>query len=189
MNIKNIVTEKKTGRLSFSGREVILYTLDIPRCDDEKSFLNDFFALTAENYLKYLEDLLKKELAPKMKAMIENSKRSRDIRNALGIPIKAALSWSYTFFKEKYLSLLCESRLSYANGRRVFTIRTLCLDTETMVLKKARDISKKASGGKYNFYIKGSKMYTFGRNFAVCEDDGRQYGDIMKISARKIDNI
>lgn len=189
MNIKNIVTEKKTGKLSFLGREVILYTLDIPRCDDEKSFLNDFFALTAENYLKYLEDLLEKELAPKMKAMIENSKRSRDIRNALGIPINAALSWSYTFFKERYLSLLCESRLAYANGKKVFTIRALCIDTETMVLKKARDISKKASCGKYNFYIKGAKMYTFGRNFAVCEDDGRQYGDIMKISARKIDNI
>ncbi len=189
MKIENNAAERKTGKISFSGREIILYLLDMPHCDTDDDSLNWLFASTSENYLKYLEEFAEKNIIPELKSMIEGSKRSREIRNELGIPINATLNWKISSFKEKYISLRCESRLSYANGKKVFTVRALNFDTENMILKKAKHFSKKAVAKKDNFYIQGSKLCTFDRNFAVCENPDGKSEDMIKIRTYKIDRM
>ena len=189
MNIINNPNTRKTGKISFAGREIILWSIDLPQCDSDDNILNVFFSLTAENYKKYLEAFAEKELVPKLKIMLENSKRSRDIRNELGIPLNASLSWNFFFFKEKYLSLKCETKMIFSNEKSAFTIKTLNLDTEKMILKKAKHFAKKAVAKKNNFYIQGSKLYTFDRNFAVCENSNSRSEDMIKKRTYKIDNI
>ena len=189
MKIENIASERKTGRILFSGREIIIYSLDIPKCENEDSILNELFVKTAENYLKYLEGLAEKELIPALKIMLDGSARAREIRREIGLPINASLNWKTCFFKEKYLSLRCEGRLIYANEKRIFTLRTLNLDSENTVMKKARQFSKKAPSRKKSFYIQGSKLYVYDRNFAVCDSAVASLEDMMKIRSYKIDNI
>ena len=57
MNLKilNNPDTRKTGKISFAGREIILFSIDIPQCDVEDNILNELFRQTAENYEKYLE--------------------------------------------------------------------------------------------------------------------------------------
>ena len=189
MKILNSPDRRKTGKISFMGREIILFSIDIPHCDGEDNILNSFFAQSAESYEKYLEAFAEKEIFPELKIMLENSKRSREIRDTLGIPIRATLVWKFYFFKEKYLSLRCETRLAYFDGRSVFTLKTLNLDSENMILKKAKYFSKKARAKKQNFYIQGSKLCTFRKNSAVCESSLINPKEIFNIRTCKIDNI
>ncbi|MBE6608829.1 MAG: hypothetical protein E7633_09780 [Ruminococcaceae bacterium] len=189
MTVINNPSTKKTGKMSFSGRDIILYSIDVPQCDTDGSILNDFFKQTAENYEKYLEAFAEKEIAYKLKIMIETSKRSREIRDEIGIPIHASLVWKAFSFKEKYISLKCETRTIYSNSKSIFTVKALTLDTECMILKKAKHFSKKARKKKQNFYVQGTKIYTFDKDFAVCENEDYSPEEILKFRSYKIDNI
>ncbi|MBQ2251856.1 MAG: hypothetical protein II329_02695 [Clostridia bacterium] len=189
MKIINNPETRKKGKISFAGREIILFSIDIPQCDDEDNILNGIFRQSAENYEKYLEKYAEKEIFPRLKIMLESGKRSREIRDALGVPINASLVWKFCFFKEKYLSLRCETRLTYFDGRCIFTLKTLNFDSENMILKKAKYFSKKARAKRQNFYIQGSKLYTFEKNYAVSENYSAKTEEIVKIHPYKIDNI
>lgn len=189
MKILNSPDRRKRGRISFMGREIILFSIDIPHCDDKDNILNSLFAQSAESYEKYLEAFAEKEIFPELKIMLESGKRSREIRDTLGIPIEAALVWKFCLLREKYLSLRCETRLTYFDGRSIFTLKTLNLDSENMILKKANFFSKKARAKKQNFYIEGSKIYTFEKNSAICENSYTDPKEIIKIRTFKIDNI
>ena len=189
MKILNSPDTRKTGKISFMGREIILFSIDIPHCDSEDNILNSLFAQSAENYEKYIEAFAEKEIFPELKIMLESGKRSREIRDTLGIPIRATLVWKSYFFKEKYLSLRCETRLTYFDGKSVFTLKALNFDSENMTLKRAKYFSKKAHAKKQNFYIQGSKIYTFEKISAVSENSYTNPEEIIKIRTFKIDNI
>jgi hypothetical protein len=186
--INNPETRKK-GKISFAGREIILFSIDIPQCDDEDNILNGIFRQSAENYEKYLKKYAEKEIFPRLKIMLESGKRSREIRDTLGVPINASLVWKFCFFKEKYLSLRCETRLTYFDGRSVFTLKTLNFDSENMILKKAKYFSKKAHAKRQNFYIQGSKLYVFHKSAAISGNYSANSEEIIKIHPYKIDNI
>ena len=40
MKIINNPETRKKGKISFAGREIILFSIDIPQCDDEDNILN-----------------------------------------------------------------------------------------------------------------------------------------------------
>ena len=189
MKIINNSEMRKTGKISFMGREVILFSLDTPKCDVKDNILNGIFRKTAENYEKYLEKYAEKKIFPELKIMLENGKRSREIRDTLGMPISASLVWKFYFFKERYLSLRCESKLIYFDGRSVFTLKTLTFDSKNMILKKSGFFSKKAGSKKNNFYIQDSKLYSFEKNHATCDNYCEHPEKIVKIRAHKIDNV
>ena len=62
MKILNSPDRRKTGKISFMGREIILFSIDIPHCDDENNILNSLFSQSAESYEKYLEGFAEKEI-------------------------------------------------------------------------------------------------------------------------------
>ncbi len=187
MTIHNITAKRQSGKISHAGREVILYSLEIPQINDE-NFPNGLFADTAENYVKYLEKFTKREIIPELERLLGESKRSREIRRELGIPINAFLVWKFSIFNEKYLSARCETRLEYSNSQKLFTLKSLTFDTENMILKKASDFSKGARKHKHSFYIADSRLYTYEKNrvFAENRDAARS---IMGLRIRKIDKI
>ncbi len=187
MKLQDITAQTKNGKISHLGREMILYRLEIPQIKDE-SFPNSVFNDTAENYIKYLEGFAEKELVPELERLLEESKRLREIRRELGIPINAFLSWKFSVFNEKYLSARCETRLEYSNFKRFFTLKALTFDTESMTLKKASDFSKGAGRYKYSFYISSSKLYTFEKN-GVFAENSDSAASLMGARIRKIDKI
>ncbi|MBQ8743253.1 MAG: hypothetical protein IJZ03_07780 [Clostridia bacterium] len=89
-----ISTKEESGMISRGRHLLISYTLDIPLCD-EKDFPNGFFTKCAENYLKYLENIAKTVLTPKVDSMIKGGARTREIREALSLPINASLVWEH----------------------------------------------------------------------------------------------
>lgn len=187
MTLNDITVTRQSGKISHAGREVVLYFLEIPDISDE-NFPSSLFTDTAEGYIKYLENFAEKELFPELDRLLAEEKRSREIRRELGVPINAFLTWNFSVFGEKYLSARCETRLEYSNSKKLFTLRALTFDRETMTLKKARDFSKGARGHKYSFYISSSKLYTFDKSrvFAENFDSARSN---MGLRVCKIDKI
>ena len=187
MTFHDISLTRKSGKISHAGREVIVYSIEIPEIADEK-FPNSLFADTAQGYAEYLEALAENELFPELDRLISEQKRLREIRRELGIPINASLGWRFSFLGNKYLSARCETMLEYSNNKRLFTLRALTFDTENMTLKKARDFSKREKRRKYSFYLSGSKLCTFEKSSAFTEKNDSA-GALMGLRICKIDNI
>lgn len=187
MTLHDISLTRKSGKISHAGREVIVYSIEIPEIADEK-FPNSLFTDTAQGYVEYLEVFAQKELFPELDRLISEQKRLREIRREIGIEINAFLNWRFSLFDEKYLSARCETRLEYSNNKKLFTLRTLTFDLENMTLKKARDFSKRERRHKYSFYLSGSKLYTFEKNSAFTEK-GDSVDSLMGLRICKIDNI
>ncbi len=187
MTLHDISLTRKSGKISHLGREVVVYSIEIPEVTDDK-FPNSLFTDTAQGYLEYLEAFAEKELFPELDRLVSEQKRLREIRRELGIPINAFLNWRFSFLGKKYLSARCETRLEYSNSKKLFTLRALTFDTKNMTLKKARDFSKRERRYKYSFYLSGSKLYTFKKNSAFTEK--RDTADsLMGLRICKIDNI
>lgn len=186
MTLGDIKTEKTSGKISHLGREVILYTLEIPSISDEK-FPNRIFGNTAENFVKYLEKLSSREISPVIERLTDEKKRYRDIKRETGIPIKASLVWKFDLYRKKYLSARCETHLEYSNSRDIFTLRTLNFDTDTMILKRAGDFSPKARKHGYLFYLTSQGIFTFTKK-RVFASNRRDADEKFGIAICKIDN-
>ncbi len=187
MTLHDISLTRKSGKISHLGREMIIYSLEIPEIADE-GFPNSLFTDTAHGYLKYLEAFAEKELIPRLERLVSEQKRLREIKRELGIPTNAFLVWKFSVFNEKYLSAICETRLEYSNSKKLYTLKALTFDMETMTLKKARDFSKSSKRHKYSFYISSSKLYTFDKNSVYAENFDNAMSN-MGIRICKIDKI
>jgi hypothetical protein len=137
-----ISTRKESGMISKGSHTLISYALDIPLCD-EKDFPNVFFAKCAENYVKYLENIAKTVLTPKVDSMIKGGARTREIREALSLPINASLVWKRFTYTENKLAFSCVLTAIDAGGNPSTRKRSLTLEKRSMT---ARRISEKRVG-------------------------------------------
>lgn len=184
----NFVLENspRRGTVSHSGRDMVIYSIDLPKISAD-GFPNDLFAETADNYIRYLKNFTEQHLVPAYEKLCEEGARSRDIKRSLKIPRSAKLIWRAYTLSERFLSLCCETKLSFSDSESTFTLKTLTFDLENMTLMKASDFSKRILRKKRNFYIKDDKLYVFEKNrvFAVSEDEAKRK---MGLRFRKIHN-
>ena len=177
MTNHDIIFSRQNGKISHLSRDIILYSIDIPRVAHE-GFPNDLFVDVADNYMKYLKGLAERTLIPAYEKMRSEGARTRDIKKELGIPLGAFLSWRYSNIGERYLSLRCETRLVFSDTEKIFTLKPVTFDLENMTVAKVSDFATHTILRKYSFFLKGKNLYVF--------DKGRVLADSLDSAEQKM---
>ena len=182
----NIVFSHNNGSIVHRGCVVISYEIDIP-CVIAEGFPNALFITVADNYLTYLKRLSECRLIPLYDKMREDGMRARDVKKETGMPLEASLVWKVSHVEKRYLSMCCETSLTFSEKRKIFTLKTLTVDLENMTVARVSDFSTKRRKKKYSFFLSGKKLYVFDKK-RVIADSTHEAKEKMGVRLRKMNN-